>query len=468
MRHTLAVSRDSTRAVYYNSSKETISVFKLPQKALLQTITPSEILSVRVPSLTFVCIHPFLPIVAAIPYKAINPGALKIPAGPSATHQSSSNSIPAPSKTTVSRFSIILYNHYTPKVLDSTTLTIELPNTITDSTLTPWCMKYSTCGRYLAVHTRTYNSLSSTIHQLFVLDSKKNYECLTSINLNLGIEDLEWGPKNNILTASIDGQLRIYSFVTDEDDFSIKFEHNYNLSSSPLSAMTYNITYSSLLVGTRDGNTFYIDPMTMCCTHAGLTEIDSPVLSISTGPLKTIIITYVNENAHILRINDKDNEIKEICEFKDILSTYATGCGMFCTNTGILVYLNKEGEVSFTSLNFITSSELKNKKSNFENYKSHNGNNKNLSKSTTTTSNGSSSSSSSSNNKNKNSSDLKRHAIDLFGDGLNPRKETKRESTHSGNNSGQMKDSYEQQREYWTKNREQNLRLNRDRFNKRR
>lgn len=473
MRHILAVSTDSTRAVHYNPSKETVSVFKLPQKASAQSITPLETLSARVSSLTFLCIHPLLPIIAAIPYKASNLGDLKIPAGPSVTHQSSSNSIPQPNKTTMNRISIILYNHYTPKVLNSTTLTIELPETVTSSSSipTPWCMKYSTCGRYLAVHTRTYRSSSSPIHQLFVIDSKKNYKCLESIKVDSGIEDIEWGLKNNIITASTDGVLRIYSFVTDENNYSMHFEQSYNLSSSPLSAMAYNIDQSSLLIGTRDGNTFYIDPMTMCCTHSELTNIDSPVLSILLGPLKTIIITYVSEHAHILRINDNDNEIKEICELKNIFNTYTTGCGVFCTTTGILVYLNKEGEVIFKNLNSTINPELKNKRSNLNHNRNHNNNGKNANKSSSVTNTSTNSSSNNNNSsKNKSSNDLKRRALDLFGDESNPKKEVKREPVNNSVAGGgnQKKDSYEQQREYWTKAREQNARSNRDRFNKRR
>jgi WD40 repeat protein len=426
MRHILAISVDSTRIVHYNPSKELVTVHKLPQKPSTHTVTPLETLSTRSAPITSLCIHPTLPIFAAIPYKSLTSNVYKVPKGPSAIDQTTISNTKTILK---NKFSIVLYTHYTSKALNYTTLTIELPSvTDDDASLTPWCMKYSQCGRYLAIHTRTYSSNIATIHQLHILDTKTNYDHISSVKIDSGIEDIEWSPNNNILAACTDGQLRIFLFDENKDrdhhTFEINFQRSYNLSSSPLSALTYNINESALLVGTRDGNTFYIDPTTMCCIYSELANIDLPVLSISIGPMKTCIITYISEHAHILRItNDKFENLKEV---NDLCNTYSTGCGAFCTQTGFFIYVNLEGTIIFKTLNSLIASET------------------------------------TKNNKRTNNNSKKR-PLDLFDDS------TTSPIKHAKTESNTRKESYDQQREYWNKTREQHTtRLNRDRYIKKR
>ena len=330
--------------------------------------------------------HPEFPVLLGVP---LEKSGSSIPRGPSSVSSSAQNLLKpsSPSKTsntptttvkTKTKIQLTLYSYYSGPIV-STPLIVEV-EAPANRTLSPWCIKYSPSGKYLAVHTRSYSNCGlETINQIFIFDAGNNYSFVTYAGLENGIEDLDWNYKSDILLAAgSDGHLNIYEFDQLNDELLLK--KIMKLSSSPLSSICYhealnekNDSSAGLLVGTRDGNTLFVDPCTMCCTNSVLFDIESPVLKVSLGPNGTCIVTYLsynNEPAYIIRISQQGNEYEKIADIEDIYPTYnassdnagaTTGCGALITKFGIIVYVKKDGKVCFETLNELLSKKDKSK-----------------------------------------------------------------------------------------------------------
>lgn len=457
-RHQLAASDDGTRVVHYSPTTESLSVYKLPLKspssqrasiASTLSVTPVESLTLRISPVSALCLHPSTPVIIGIPLKnhgfdGYSDGINRIPKGPSTKPSTSMPKGPASTfpkgpneqrkmtqtvgettsnsiinAATKNKILLTLYSYYT-RPLVSTPLTIEVN---ASGTLSPWCMKYSPCGKYFALHTRSYEKVDGTditLFQLFLFDVENNYSFITSIKLEAGVEALAWNQKSDyILAAGSDGSLYTYYFDCKTNELSIK--KTLNLSSSSLSSISYSepidendkLSQLGIIVGTKDGNTIYIDPATMCCTHTMLSEINLPVLNVSMGGDGINIITYfsyTNEPAHVVRILAQENKAEEIGIIKDIypmlnkLGNYSPndviGCGVLCTKSGVVVSVKKDGKVCFETLQdslYKEKAEIKTE---------------------TTKSNAKI------NNENKNNNLKKRSHIELFGDNADTDKRT--------------------------------------------
>lgn len=376
MRHQLVLSLDGTSVAHYAPNTELLSVHRFTSKQALyssSSVSPVESLSLRISPVSTLCIHPKLPVILGITLKKSNINA--IPRGPSSSSSSSSSNTTEngssnnDSQASKSRIPLTLYTYYTRPIV-STPLIIEVESP-DDGALSPWCMKYSPCGKYLALHTRSYFTNSSykpTTYQLYIFDVEKNYAFMAYTKLETGLDDIEWNAKSTVLlTAGTNGQLYVFNFknINESNGFTLEYLQKLNLSSSSLSTISYyedteNVDDSAILVGTRDGNTLFIDPTTMITTLSIFTEIDSPVLKVSMGPDKSAIITYIsytNEPAHIIRITAHNDEYKELAKITDIYPPYnpqnsysTTGCGVLLSRIGVVTYVKKDGKLCFKTL----------------------------------------------------------------------------------------------------------------------
>lgn len=342
MNHLIQISHDSRRVVHYNPDKQTLDLIKIPTKITNGTVHPIETLNLRVTNpLAVVCIHPRLAEVIAIPSKSQR--GISVPRGPGEKSDTSAQV----TKTT------LLLDRYTGynKQLTLHPLILEfkaLPENAFNVVPLPWLLKYSPCGKYLAIHTRTVSPIHPTFNQILIFDVENDFTYMTSATLNYNVEDFEWVCEEGsmrVIAACIDGQLRVYSLLIEEK--LLKCEQEYNISSSPLSSISYRDSshVPGLLIGTRDGNTYIMDPNNMICTYSNLVDLDLPILSVSKGNKDIDIITYVNEYAHLVRI--EDGVPKEIKQITDLNPRWRA---VYCTNNGTVVMLDKEGSLKFSSM----------------------------------------------------------------------------------------------------------------------
>lgn len=387
MRHQLTMSADGLWIAHYAPPTETLTVHRLPAKQSAQSHVYSiESLSLRISPVSSLCMHPEFPVLLGVPLEKTGSS---IPRGPSSLGSSAPNSLKplSPSKTsdtaltttkTKTKIQLTLFSFYSrPMVFTPLIVEVEAP---ADRTLSPWCIKYSPSGKYLAVHARSFsNSGLDTINQIYIFDTKNNYSLVTSTDVESGIEDLDWNHKSDtLIAAGSHGQLHLYEFDQMNDELLLK--KSMKLSSSALSSICYyeeinekDDISAGLLVGTRDGNTLFIDPSTMCCTNSVLFDVESPVLKVSLGPNGIGIVSYLscnNEPAYIIRISQQGDEYEQIAEIDDIFPTYnaasdnanaTTGCGALVTKFGIMVYVKKDGKVCFETLSELLSKKDKTK-----------------------------------------------------------------------------------------------------------
>lgn len=376
MKHQLSVSDNGIFVAHYAPNTEILTIHKFsPKQSQLQnTVSPIESLSLRISPVSSICIHPNLPILLGIVMKK---STTLIPRGPASSNSIKLNTSNITIKSTnlenntdnikinssKSKISLTLYSYY--KKLISTPLIIEVEASDT-GTISPHTMKYSKCGKYLALHTRTYStsSLSESNFQIYIFDVENNYSFITYNKLDCGLEDVEWNLKSDIiLGAGTNGQLYIYKF----SDLRLNLIKSLNLSSSSLTSIAYSEPINSndlnsklgLLIGTRDGNSLFIDPITMLCTHSLLNDIDYPISKISLGPNGISIINYVSYNnapSQIIQIlnNDNNNE-KVIGQVTDLCpsynqNNYSTGCGGIITKYGIVIYIKRDGKICFKNI----------------------------------------------------------------------------------------------------------------------
>lgn len=369
MSHILQLSSDNQYIVHYSPSKETLTVAKVPSNASISNLSLSESVSMKTSHIKSLSIHPSQDIIIAVPNKPYGQQSSGIPTGPSSSNskilKNDINNIDKPIPFNPQRqISLTLYS-YNKREISSKQLILDLINESTPS-LFPYCVEYSSNGEYLAVYTRSYSHLTGYSHVLFLFDS--NYNCLTSISLDSSLEVMKWSG-GFILCACTDGKLRVIKIINDDDDgVSLVLIKSLHLSSSPLSSIDYKETLEEkpiLLIGTRDGNSILMDPISMSCSYSPLIEKDFPVLSVSIGPLSTFIITYVtntNEPAHILQYNEIEpienrevekiedesnfNPINDVYQISDIFtnSSIYNPSGVCCTDNGIVIYLDKDGD----------------------------------------------------------------------------------------------------------------------------
>lgn len=438
MKQLLGISQDSCRVVHYNGTKESLTVYRLSPKSHSNSVPAQEALSVRVSAIDALCTHPTLPVVVAVASKTA-PGT----GAPTKDALSAQSSAPSKQK----KISLTLYTHYSRAIV-STPLTIEL-DTEEPASVYPWGMKYSPCGKYLAVHAKSYRQSSSLpAYELFVFDSENNYSLVSSVETESGIEDMAWssGSSSYIVAGATDGQLRVFGLNTADDSAaSLSLLRSYNISSSPISSICYSglspdaasrtakpNLRPELLVGTRDGNIFLVDPTTMTCVLADFIDVDLPVLSVSLGPRNIAVVTYLNEFSYAVQIEDGKTE--KAFEIKDLYPTYNGGCGVYCTNSGTVVYINKDGGVSFQSL----ASMINRPKQSTDTGKSKRPDA-------------------------KPAANPKKRALDLFDE---REIHKSRNRPRNNDNDGLKKhDNYDPKREYWSQPRDSH---NRDRYNKQR
>lgn len=345
MNHIIQVSGDSRRVVHYNPDKQTLDLMKLSTK-ITNAVHPSETITLRLTTpIAALSIHPKFPEVIAIPSKSQQ--SISVPKGPG---EKSGVSVMATKQATKATISLNHYRTYN-KELVFNPLILEykasMDNKINVSPL-PWLLKYSPCGKYLAIHTRIVSPIHPSFNEILIFDAANEFTYITSANFNFSVEDLEWVCDEDsikLIAACIDGQLRIFSYLPDEE--ILKCEHEYNISSSPLSSISYRDSFNvpGLLIGTRDGNTYIMDPNTMICSYSNLVNNDLPVLCVSKGNKDIDIITFVNENAHLVRI--EDGIPKEVKQIVDLNPRWR---GVYCTNNGTVIMLNKEGDLKLLSM----------------------------------------------------------------------------------------------------------------------
>lgn len=377
MKHQLNVSDNGTFVAHYAPNTEILTIHKFPPKQSLSqnTVSPIESLTLRISPVSSLCIHPTLPVLLGIVMKK---STTSIPRGPA-----SSNSIKLDinnlttkstnvaddtdnikSNSSKSKISLTLYSYYNKLISTPLIIEVEAPD---NGTISPHTMKYSKCGKYLALHTRIYStSLSETSFQIYIFDIEDNYSFVTHLKLDSGLEDIEWNLKSDIiLGAGTDGQLYIYKFC----DMKLSLIKSLNLSSSSLTSIAYSEPVNSndlssklgLLIGTRDGNSLFIDPITMSCTHSLLNNIDYPISKVSIGPNGISLINYVSYNnapsqiIQILNNNDNVNNEKIIGRITDLYpsynqNNYSTGCGGIITKYGIVVYIKRDGKICFKNI----------------------------------------------------------------------------------------------------------------------
>lgn len=254
---------------------------------------------------------------------------------------------------------------------------VELPDS---GSISPWCIRYSPSGEYLAVHTRAFlSSTSQETYQLFIFDTKNNYSFVAYTRLSNGLEDLDWNSRSDILLgAGSNGELHLFEFDQMNNELALK--KSIKLSSSIISSVCYYESVSEkydtragILAGTSDGNAYFIDPLTMSCTHSLLSDIDFPILKVSLGPDGKSIIPYLEsdkEKAFVIRISAQDNMYENLATIEDIFSTsnaqsgssnVAAGCGALITKFSVVVHVKKDGKLSFETINELLSNKSNDK-----------------------------------------------------------------------------------------------------------
>lgn len=495
-------------------------------------MTPYESLSLRTSSVSALCIHPKLPIMLGISSKKTTISS--IPRGPGSFNLINNNTKTNTTKTNTttntntntntdtntnsntsntdsnqiikSKILLTLFTYYTKHVIPNPLIIeVESPDNNADINLSPYCMKYSRCGKYLALHTRSYftsiNNIEKTNYQIFIFNVEQNYSFLTYFKLSNGIEDFDWNLKSDILLgAGTDGHLYIFNFNYINNELNLI--KSLNLSSSSLSSIVYNepnddtdnITKLGILIGTRDGNALFINPKTMSCTNSLLNKIDYPILKISLGFKGIGIVSYIsytNESARIIRIpgeiiyqkeeeeeednddneneddyinefDENENSKEEIGKIEDIMpsfdqNSYSTGCGALITKYGIVAYVKKDGKLIFKNImDYINSSKNNSKlsskiipskpvNSNISlNNKINNNKNKNNNK----------------NSSNNNGNDSRKRSVDLF-DRSNDKDDNKRYRLNNTNNNNNSTTTNNNNNNYYDRN---DIEIRRDRY----
>lgn len=227
-----------------------------------------------------------------------------------------------------SSITIMLYSYFT-KTLVPSPLTIE---TKTDESvqLSPWSLSYSPEGDLLAVHTRSSNS-----QYIFVCDVSEHYKVVSCIKTT-SIEEMIWceTPRGKFIVSTCnDGRLCVFKVNTE----SIEFVKDYNISSSAISSIQVDHLGKGFYIGTRDGNTFYMDKSTMIVTRSEIVSVDLPVVSISSTKT-TLAISHNNGAAQILRTSP----ISEKREADTVTIDNLSNCGVKSTPNGTFVYVQND------------------------------------------------------------------------------------------------------------------------------
>lgn len=347
----LDVNRDGSRVAHYSTSSDILAVYKLPTK-ISQTSelsSPTETLSLRVSPLSSICIHPKLPLILGIPYKKPDVTGT-IPKGPASSSSSASNDKILDTTVSTKRVLLSSYSYYS-KHITATPLVLNLPSPIQ---CVPSNMKFSSCGKYLAISVSSIEKTS--FNQLYILDVENGYSLIAQISIDSGVEDLAWNDNSEfIMIACSDGNLRVFKFINSE----LTLIKSLNLSSSSLSSISFNNENNGILIGSRDGNSYYVDSKNLICNYSQISsDIDYPIINVSLTASNYAIITHTlttintsNDIAKIIEI-PRDN-VDVSSNFKEILSIDSIGnigYGVHCTVNNILFYIGQDNKLIFRKI----------------------------------------------------------------------------------------------------------------------
>lgn len=403
MRHIVEACLDSYKVVHYSPQNETLSVYRLPGK---HTVVPSSTTPIKIGPVRALSIHPRLDIAAAV---IETPSAAKmsstIPTGPSGTTTTSTSSrngadIIQSGSSNFTNVTISLVSFEKSEV-KSTSMVLDLENPV-NAPAVPYSLRFSSDGHHLAIYTRAYTAQKGTNHQISIFDATDNYKFVSAIKIDYYVEDVQWNHNSEepyLLCACTDGQLRVIKMSTETMQLSLA--KTYNISSSPLSSIHYPFhgrrgIEPRIAIGTRDGNTFLLDPTSMMVTHSQIMDKDLPILGLTVCKHSTYILTYAshtNEPAYIFRMKSElayatdkksssgtrpkiDEKFESILKDEDVLAdslievsnfeTFSTNDGAsqslisgsppVCMKGGVVAYLNKDGSnLQFQKLSALTS-----------------------------------------------------------------------------------------------------------------
>lgn len=154
-----------------------------------------------------------------------------------------------------------------------------------DKVISPLLVKYSPDGDSLVV----YGTLEEE-KVLCLLAANEDYKLVSLFKVDASLTVIQWNLRGDIvLTASHTGVLNIYKVSHN----TIQPVKSISLSTSSLSCMLYDD--ENIVVGTRDGNVLVIDTKTLTCIRTLLSDINSPISSVSMKVIKgckVLAVTY--------------------------------------------------------------------------------------------------------------------------------------------------------------------------------